>query len=1238
MKSSRSISKVNNSNNIGFRSPRIRPTSPEQKSKEAPTMGYLSSPKFELLHEKNKLNSLGFYIEKDNERQRMRKENNNFSNLIDNYYNSDIHKRSWWPNGGLIIKRRYKYTGIGLDHFYEKNNVEQLETIEDNQPKEKKDADYFVKFPEFENLKYNEYMITIEHCASCEEHKYITQHQTDTIFKELALNYQKIIRERFPFIKVYLKPIDVEIVKNRTFIIPKVQSNGAAHPPIPRLNTKFKQCRIGAFEIQIATKNEKGEVEQRIIHSKLKTKKFPDVNTVLKKIVSFMPKFRLKLVLFDKEDYEEIEKMDNIQVNLYLCNSKMIKEVKDNAKMQVLNFTSPSRRLLMLKEQRFKLQQQNFLKNKNIFRNRNFSPVSTNRITSALPPKMRGMTEHNSSKHIRPISSMSYNFNDKFYQTNKSSVRKNGFWINSANPKERENRENKFSFSTLEVSRRMGKDINNQEILKNQKGSLIKRKFSKVDEKYKITNQESIDDKNDEDAETSESVTLFFDDIPYDTYIIETVENSNFQGSLTLLKFNEIKTTKDNLITKYIGLWHQENAILNIHLYTEKENITTKQNNGIDINTNYNNNIIIPNTNNPNRERKIIRPPSSNQRRKNPLTSVNIESRFDQEPITTGSINISKSEDPNSRYKVYPNGKGIYEYKTTPGEYKLEVTNDDYEKIVMKVLLKCGLNSINIKMKQEKCCNLKIQVFEYNEYPENYNNYYMMNNINEEEAKKEIKEQNENDNEEEKNNRNPEDNIFIEPVRNAEIQIYKDCDEILVEGITNKKGVMKYLVDKNENNLLIKVSKNGYYRVERVFKRNSDMKENENGNYECTMTFILVKIERLIELDKMVFVSYSNTLKKIFELDVQNVDEERNKLIEKDMQEINGVFMVVFKYEDHPRENEENLNEENDDRNKLMMENNISGNNMNQNDAGKSKEDMNDFNENIYYEEIVRIGLRISLDVIKDEYNQTYEAIRQNDSDLIEYLRSVCSDGNIYTPNYDFHINLPKVLNKNKISPKFYGENENNEDNTNIDNTNNLNSNSNSKSFNKINKKEEQNEEFTGIYWDLGWLDLKNYLFYETSVYFKLEYKPERCLFFENFIDFLQIFIDQRICDSIFGFFNYEMSILAGSDRYLPKKIFESKLLLILDEDNKNRVQENNKVNSSKSISNKTAQKQKQMQKFVQFICNILCGYDEENNIKDDSISFYLLRKNISSNLQNFLNYSSDGKKENNRTEENPEE
>ena len=46
------------------------------------------------------------------------------------------------------------------------------------------------------------------------------------------------------------------------------------------------------------------------------------------------------------------------------------------------------------------------------------------------------------------------------------------------------------------------------------------------------------------------------------------------------------------------------------------------------------------------------------------------------------------------------------------------------------------------------------------------------------------------------------------------------------------------------------------------------------------------------------------------------------------------------------------------------------------------------------------------------------------------------------------------------------------------------------------------------------------------------------------------------------------------------------------------------------------------MKRFIQYICNILCGYDEDNNIRDDSISFNLFKKKISSNLQNFANFS----------------
>ena len=50
----------------------------------------------------------------------------------------------------------------------------------------------------------------------------------------------------------------------------------------------------------------------------------------------------------------------------------------------------------------------------------------------------------------------------------------------------------------------------------------------------------------------------------------------------------------------------------------------------------------------------------------------------------------------------------------------------------------------------------------------------------------------------------------------------------------------------------------------------------------------------------------------------------------------------------------------------------------------------------------------------------------------------------------------------------------------------------------------------------------------------------------------------------------------------------------------------------------KQQEQMNEKQNFIQFICNILCGFDEELNIRDDSISYNLLRKKISSNLKNF--------------------
>ena len=311
------------------------------------------------------------YIKTEKKRQEFLKKLFKVTNPIPNYYSPECHKRSWWPNGQYIVKRRYNYTQSGLEHFYEKNNVEQLKPI-DIEQKMKKDSEYLKHFLESENVTPGNYIITIEYCSSCEEHCGITQHGIENIFRELALRYQRIIQERFPFIKVILKPADVEIVKSEPFKMELPENNGDPLPPFPFINDQFKQCRIGAFEIQISTKDIKGNIITKIIHSKLKTKQFPNVKKVLDKIVSMMPLFNLNIVLFDQEDYQELDKMNGIEVNIYLCNSYTIKELSNSAKEQINNFISPGRRNEMLQKQKI-IQAQNFNKfeTENNFYNKN---------------------------------------------------------------------------------------------------------------------------------------------------------------------------------------------------------------------------------------------------------------------------------------------------------------------------------------------------------------------------------------------------------------------------------------------------------------------------------------------------------------------------------------------------------------------------------------------------------------------------------------------------------------------------------------------------------------------------------------------------------------------------------------------------------------------------------------------------------------------------------------------------
>ena len=1030
------------------------------------------SKKFSELHELNK--NFVIYMKNDKKWQKHRKQFYKVSNFLDNYYNQ-FHSRPWYPNGKYQVKIRYNHTESGLEHIYEKNNVEQLIPI-DKISKDKNKNILSENFIELEKSKPGDYIIIIEYCSSCEEHSHITQHSSDTIYKDLALKYEKIINERFPFIKVLLKPIDVDIVKNIEVELPEVEVNGGQYKNTKSVNSYFKECRIGAFEIYIMKYNK----EVKIIHSKLSSKKFPKVNIVLDKIVAFLPKFKLNLILYDKEDYEDLDKMNDIQVNIYLCQSNVIKQVRESTEEQVLNFTNPKRKLEMLRTQRLASGQNSFKNGRSLF----FS--SRERITSSIPKHNKRGFSAISSFNERPMTSVN---------NTEKSKNKNEINIESENS-----------------------NINWNEMLKSQRGIKLVTKFSKV---------ENDENANTEEDDRSESVAMKFESLPYDTYIIETVENCYFESSWTMLKFSQINYESNNEVTKYIGLWHQKKAILNIHLYMKKETINDDNGNN---------------------------KPQNN---------------LDLEVIKDANVTISKADDPNSRYKVYPNEKSIYEYMTTTGEYKLEIIRENCEKAVEKIKIQSGLNTKNIELFPAKHCDLIVQVLEYNEYDFN---------------KVDINKIEEGDN----------SSIITTPVRNAEVQIFRNSDELLVEGITNRKGLMTYLVDKNSNNLTIKVNKHGYFRAERFFKKNNTMKVNDKGNYDCIMTFVLVKKEILENCKKVLFVLYSNMSRKIFDLNIQKYQNDEDDFCHcytKDMQEKSGILISSFWYNPKKREDDELILPENLNNDMKLNEVNEVKNEIEEKE--KEKENLEDFDENTFYKEIVRIGLNIKPEILKEE-KSSIDLSEVTSKDLIEYLRDICCEGNIYTPKYDFHINLPKILNDNVII-------ENNKEDKNSENNNN-NTNISKKSIKK---------EFSGLYWDLGWLDLKNKLYYETSSNFDLTNIPERLTFFEKFVEFLQAFIDKKIYDSLFSFFGYNNSVLAGSDRYLTKIMFKTVLDDML-------IDENNHVEIEPLSTRRNNEKKKEKNNFMEFICNILCGYDEENNIRDDSISFNLLRKKVSSNLKNF--------------------
>ena len=559
-------------------------------------------------------------------KQNLRKRNFKVSRVLDNYFYPKLHGRAWWPNGVYIIKKQYGYSDSGLSYFYEKNNVEQLKDI--TTARQRRSVNHFnadSSFAEFSCLSKAEYTVTIEYCANCAEHATHTRHSAE-VYKSFALKIQKCIMLRFPFMIVLLKPIDTDIIKEEALKFPRLKQNGGRYDKITIINDKFKEVRIGALEIQISgMKNGGDKFETFLLHSKLRTGKWPKIERILDKIVSFLPKFSCEVNVFEKQEETDNTDEDNanavneqemqskiqyLQVNVYLYKNEKIQHIIEQSIAEEQNETDPHKRKEMLKEMK-KLEKESM-----------YRPCTAAYKSLARSQSLRSFST------LRPPSSISAH-----------SAQQLNLVRNSSN------------FAKQAPSTQM--IIYDKAKTEMLKGKLLITKY------------------------TNDNGTINIGPLPYDTYLIEVVESNHFQYAAMPLVFNSISNQK--AIRKYIGLFTQENAFLQLHVYE-----VNAQGEKVHLN-----------------DCKV--------------TLKTCVKQQEEEEENSSSLGIDM-ETRETKIELKQSREGIFELMTKTGRYLIEVFKDNYDIVRRFYDLDKGLNYYNIEMTREKNVNIVLKVFRFDKF------------------------------------------------------------------------------------------------------------------------------------------------------------------------------------------------------------------------------------------------------------------------------------------------------------------------------------------------------------------------------------------------------------------------------------------------------------------------------------------------------------------------------------------
>jgi len=526
----------------------------------------------------------------------------------DNYFNTKLHKHNWEPSGKYKEKGKYTYGDSGLGFNMGEQNI----TKQNDKKNANKTPTHFLEFDFLEN---NDIIIIIEHCSNCEEHLNHTNH-VNNIYKNISKLLQLCINIRYPFIKVYLKPIDIN---NKTI------------------------SKLGALEIQLGMKINDNKTITTLF-SKLHSNQWPNFNNILNKINSLVPLIDIKCTVYDKE--EDLDNNNNSIDNMNMNENNDINNEENNANKN--NIKEKNDKILLALPSKFENIKINLysLKNKQI---EAYCKEAANQLDMAFNPKRKAeiFYEEQNKEDINNIENNESKLYGNSKMTNKLNLTQKNFLTRPESSLKNKSLNNTFNYSVRNNSTLSFSNYG-------KKGELIDDLSLVNDLKGKLLSTGYVD----------KSGILIFENVPYDSYLIEIENSKIFLGCGMPILFQKIynKKISDNsqnknyLLNKIFGLKRQIDAFVEVYLFSKNEKNDFS---GINLIS----------------DAKVVL----------------IKKFFESGDIVSGNVDELELEE-------NKNIKGRYEIVTEAGDAELNVIKKGYENIYKKIKLKNGINKINIEL------------------------------------------------------------------------------------------------------------------------------------------------------------------------------------------------------------------------------------------------------------------------------------------------------------------------------------------------------------------------------------------------------------------------------------------------------------------------------------------------------------------------------------------------------------